>query len=235
MATAPAYHPAHVAKSTAMTPALQAIVLDVSGGPLEGSVQHPGQFVQLAVPGADPAYLAVASPPGQRDRLEFLVKRGGRAAERLAALPAGAAVRCTRPMGPGFPVDEHEGRDLLLFAGGSGIAALRPALIHALERRDRYGEIHLFFGARHAVDFAYAAEMDAWREAGVEVHQVVSRPDPGGSWGGATGYVQDLLDALGPDAGNAVALLCGAPGMEVAVQGWLEQAGVSPARILRNH
>lgn len=235
MSQPPELHPARVAARGDMTPALATVELDVAGGPLEGSLEHPGQFVQLVAPGDEPVYLAVASPPGQRDRLEFLVKRGGRAADRLLALPVGALVRCSRPLGPGFPVDEHEGHDLLMFAGGSGIAALRPALLHALDRRERYGDIHLFFGARRAVDFAYAAELDAWREAGVRVHQVVSRPEPGERWRGATGYVQDLLELLGPDPNNAVALLCGAPGMEEAVQGWLEGAGMPASNILRNH
>ncbi|RMG16571.1 MAG: hypothetical protein D6729_10655 [Deltaproteobacteria bacterium] len=234
MKTPPPFHRVRLLEVRPLTDELTLLRVDVSEPRLGEALEVPGQYVQVRLPGAeDAAFLAVASPPGETQVFEFLVKRGGAVTDALAALEPGAEIEMTAPMGPGFRVDAYPGHDILLFVTGSGISAIRPVILYLLERRDAYGRIVLFFGARRPDAFGFADELDAWRAQGVEVHQVVSQPGSA-PWSGHTGYVQDVLPKVEPDLGQAVALLCGVKGMQEAVARDLERAGLPKERILTN-
>ena len=138
------------------------------------------------------------------------------------------------PLGEGFDIDAFRGRDALLFATGSGISGIRPVVHHLVRHRDRFGRVVLFFGARTPDGFAYLDELPAWERRAIEVVRVVSRPPAGTPWPGPTGHVQDALDRLAPDTGEAVALLCGHAGMVRDVAAILLARGMPSARVLTN-
>ena len=71
---------------------------------------------------------------------------------------------------------------------GTGVAPLRSALRHVLKRKDEFGQLVVLYGARTPDDFCYRDETENWEDAGVELRQVISRPD-GHDWSGPTGYV----------------------------------------------
>src|SRR5260370_31995577 len=76
---------------------------------------------------------------------------------------------------------------------GTGVAPLRSALRHVLSRKRDFGQLVVLYGARTPEDFCYRDETQGWKNAGVELRQVISQPD-GHDWSGPTGYVQSLLD-----------------------------------------
>jgi NAD(P)H-flavin reductase len=153
--------------------------------------------------------------------LEFLVKRGGGAAAALFEMKEGDRVELLQIVGRGFPLSEHKGKDLVFVAMGTGVAPLRSALRHVLKHKQDYGQLVVLYGARTPFDFCYQDETEGWEAAGVELRQVISRPD---------GH-----DHIVPDLPNPVALICGSREMIGQTRDRLLQMGFAPGTILTNY
>jgi NAD(P)H-flavin reductase len=193
----------------------------------------PGQVAMLQVAGQHPAYFAFASAPEDPD-LEVLVKQKGGASNVIYDLKAGDTVDLVGVVGHGFLLDKEKHRDLVFVAMGTGVAPLRSALRHVLKRKSDFGRLVVLYGARTPDDFCYRDETDAWEDAGVELRQVISRPD-GHDWSGPTGYVQSLLDNVLPQLKSPVALICGSKEIIDPTRERLGKMGFEPDEILTNY
>ena len=196
----------------------------------------PGQVASLRAAAAERSfYFAFASAP-EDEELEFLIKRpaGGDGGQTIYDQEAGATVELTGIVGHGFPLDAHRGKDLIMIAMGTGVAPLRSTLRHALSHADDFGQLVVLYGARTPDDFCYRDETATWQAAGVELRQVISRPD-GYEWAGSTGYVQSLLDHVLPDLTEPIALVCGSPEMITHTRDRLQEMGLAPEAILTNY
>jgi NAD(P)H-flavin reductase len=136
--------------------------------------------------------------------------------------------------GHGFDLDHQLGSDLVFVAMGTGVAPLRSALRHVLNRKKDFGQLVVLYGARTPDDFCYRDETEDWEAAGVELRQVISRPD-GHDWSGPTGYVQTLLDHVLPELKSPVALVCGSRVMIEQTRDRLQQMGFAREAILTNY
>jgi NAD(P)H-flavin reductase len=194
---------------------------------------RPGQVAVISVKDEAPAYFAFASAP-EDEEIEFLVKRGNGASDAIFAMHEGDRMELMDVVGHGFALDEQKGKDLVFVAMGTGVAPLRSALRHALKHKDDYGKLVVLYGARTPAHFCYADETEGWETAGVELRQVVSRPD-GHDWSGTTGYVQSLLDHIVPELTSPVALICGSREMIDQTRDRLLQMGFAPDAILTNY
>jgi len=193
----------------------------------------PGQVAMLGVKGEEPAYFAFAGAPEDRE-LEILVKRAVGASVALFDMQVGDRVELLDVAGHGFDLAQQKGGDLVFVAMGTGVAPLRSALRHVLSRKNDFGQLVVLYGARTPDDFCYRDETESWEDAGVELRQVISRPD-GHDWSGPTGYVQSLLDHVLPDLKSPVALICGSREMIEQTRGRLQQMGFAPEAILTNY
>ena len=146
----------------------------------------------------------------------------------------GQSVELAGIAGHGFDLSEQKRRDLVFVAMETGVAPLRSALRHVLKRKDDYGQLVVLYGARTPDDFCYRDEVDLWAEKGVELRQVISRPD-GHDWSGPTGYVQSLLDTCCLDPPPRVALICGSLEMINETRERLGKTGFKPDEILTNY
>jgi sulfhydrogenase subunit gamma (sulfur reductase) len=205
------------------------------GTGVHGLTFLPGQVAVLRAGGDDgpTSYFAFASTPEDTE-LEFLVKRASGASASIYQMKEGDRVELLDIVGHGFALDEQRGRDLVFVAMGTGVAPLRSALRHVLTRPDDFGQLVVLYGARTPDDFCYRDETEMWEAAGVELRQVVSRPD-GHDWYGPTGYVQSLLDHVLPDLSSPVALICGSREMIQQTRDRLQQMGFAPEAILTNY
>ncbi len=202
--------------------------------PDESTVQfRPGQVAILRVQQEDPAYFAFASSP-EDPELEILVKRTIGASVALFQMNGGDTVELMGVAGNGFDLDLQAGRDLVFIAMGTGVAPLRSALRCVINRRERFGQLVVLYGARTPDEFCYRDEVDEWEEAGIELRRVISRPD-GHDWSGRTGYVQSLLDHVLPDLQSPVALVCGSREMISQTRDRLAQMGFAAEDILTNY
>jgi sulfhydrogenase subunit gamma (sulfur reductase) len=193
----------------------------------------PGQVAILRVDGEEPAYFAFAGAPDDRD-LEVLVKQKAGASRLIYDMSVGDKLELLDVCGQGFKLDDIKGRDLVFVAMGTGVAPLRSALRHVLKRKVDFGQLVVLYGARTPDDFCYRDETENWENAGVELRQVISRPD-GHDWSGPTGYVQSLLDHVLPDLSSPVALICGSREMIDQTRERLGKMGFKPEEILTNY
>jgi len=193
----------------------------------------PGQVAILRVNGEEPAYFAFAGAPEDRD-LEVLVKQKTGASSVIYDMRIGDKIELVGIAGHGFKIDNVKGRDLVFVAMGTGVAPLRSALRHVLKRKNEFGQLVVLYGARTPDDFCYRDETEDWEAAGVELRQVVSRPD-GHDWSGPTGYVQSLLDNVLPNLSSPIALICGSREMIDQTRERLGKMGFKPEEILTNY
>ena len=193
----------------------------------------PGQVAVLSVPGEAPAYFAFASAPEDAE-LEVLVKQKVGASNLIFDMNVGERIELLEIAGHGFALDEQKRKDLVFVAMGTGVAPLRSALRHVLQRQNEFGQLVVLYGARTPDDFCYRDETDSWKDAGVELRQVVSKPD-GHDWSGPTGYVQSLLDHVLPGLQSPIALICGSLEMMEQTRDRLQQMGFKPDEILTNY
>lgn len=193
----------------------------------------PGQVAVLSVDGEAPAYFAFASAPEDAE-LEVLVKQKVGASNVIFDMQPGEKIDLIDVVGQGFPLDAHKGKDLVFVAMGIGVAPLRSALRYVLKRKDEFGQCVVLYGARTPDDFCFRDETESWEDAGVELRQVISRPD-GHDWSGPTGYVQSLLDHVLPYLKSPVALICGSLEMIEQTRDRLGQMGFAPDEILTNY
>lgn len=193
----------------------------------------PGQVAVLQVAGEAPAYFAFASAP-EDPELEVLVKQKVGASNVIFDMKAGERIELLDVTGHGFALNDYQKKDLVFVAMGTGVAPLRSALRHVLKRKDNFGQLVVLYGARTPDDFCYRDETGNWEDAGVELRQVISRPD-GHDWSGPTGYVQSLLDHVLPSLNSPIALICGSPEMIGQTRDRLRKMGFGANDILTNY
>lgn len=224
------WHEAKVVANTRAADGLFHLTLDVEGTPLAAAHTAAGQYVKLSLEGQGEGTFAIASPPGGA-RFEFLIKEGPGLPGALKEAKAGSGVRVTAPTGKGFPLERARGRDVLLFATGSGISAIRSAIEVIRRERKAFGRVILFFGVRTPAAFAYDGEISEWERSGIDVRRTVSRPGNSG-WQGLTGYVQAHLGEV--DVSNALAFLVGQRGMVSEVTEALARRGLTRENVFLN-
>ncbi len=197
---------------------------------------RPGQIVKVRAAGVGESFFALASAPDPGETAELLVKRGGHVADAaIAAAVPGGALAVTRPFGNGFPVEDAEGRDVLLFAAGSAIGPIRALVQHLVVHRNRFGRVTLFYGQRHGAEFAYRAEHLEWERRGIRVVLCPSGEDD--AWQGVRGRVQEVARSLafgGSPPGDVVAFVAGMTAMVEDVRATLAAAGIPPGRVHAN-
>jgi NAD(P)H-flavin reductase len=187
---------------------------------------RPGQFVMVELP-------AFASPPIsisriRTDGLDLTIRSAGPATTALVGLVAGAEVALRGPLGRGWPIETAIGRDVVIVAGGIGLAPLRPVVDAILADRPRFGAVRLYLGARTPRDRLYVAEMSALAGRNdIEVVEIVDRAGP--DWLGRVGIVTQLFDTASWDGSRATAFVCGPERMMQATATTLDRLEVDPA------
>lgn len=189
---------------------------------------EPGQYTMLYVFGVGEVPISISGDPARPELLVHTVRAVGAVTRAIVGLQPGGAVGIRGPFGSGWPVSEATGRDLLIVAGGIGLAPLRPVLYEALTHRSDFGRVVLVYGARSPSDLLYRDELEEWRATfDVEVTVDVSSPD----WRGDVGMVTAVLPRLELEAGRTVAMLCGPEVMMKVVARELISTGHSGADI----
>lgn len=209
---------------------LAVVSLATAGTPLAGAIT-PGQYVRVFAAGGDSFFAIATGWPTRSERIELLVKRGGRVADRVVASSRHERLLVSGPLGKGFPVERAAGHDVLLVATGSGVGAVRALVQRLLAERVTTGRLRLVVGARRPDGFAFDSEMESLRHQKVEVVRTVSRPG-GSAWRGPTGHVQNHLGEFRPD--GTVVFLCGQRAMVAQVTELLVSRGLPQERIFLN-
>ncbi|MEV4045477.1 FAD/NAD(P)-binding protein [Streptomyces sp. NPDC049744] len=165
----------------------------------------PGRFAMVYAFGVGEVPVSVSAIHGHR--LVHTVRAVGAVTRALCRLRVGDWVGLRGPYGTGWDLTAGDRPDVLVIAGGIGIAPLRPVVHQVLDRPGAFGRLEVLVGARAPQDLLYAEELARWRRAGARVEVTVDRPGPG--WRGNVGVVTDLLDRCEADPARATAMVCG--------------------------
>ena len=167
----------------------------------------PGQFNMLYGFGVGEVPISI-SGPGDSLSIRHTTRVVGGVSKSMRALKSGDTIGVRGPFGSGWPVEKAAGCDVVIVAGGIGLAPLRSVLCAITAHRDRYGRVTLLYGARTPEDILYERELKSWRDKfDLDCEVTVDRA-PGG-WRGIVGIVTKLISRATFDPANAVAMICG--------------------------
>jgi len=193
-----------VAESRAETDDTATLMLRPAENPIEPP--SPGQFTMLYAFGVGEVPISV-SGFGRGEELMQTIRAIGAVTRALCAAAPGDMIGVRGPFGTQWRLSVAEGRDVLIVAGGIGLAPLRPVLLTALEQRARYRRVVLLVGARSPDDLLFTRELETWRRRGVEVRVTVDRASAG--WKGDVGLVTRFIDNAVVDPAGTAAFVCG--------------------------
>ena len=189
----------------------------------------PGQFNMLYVFGVGEVPISISGDPSVTSRLEHTTRRVGTVTAAMGQLRAGDMIGVRGPFGTHWPVAEEAGRDVLIVAGGIGLAPLRPVLYLLMAQREKYRKIVLLYGARSPEEILYKRELERWRgKFDLEVQVTVDRGSS--AWRGNVGVVTPLVARAPFTPSNTIALLCGPEIMMRFAVNELQKRGVPPER-----
>jgi NAD(P)H-flavin reductase len=191
----------------------------------------PGQFTMLYVFGVGEVPISICGDPTAGDGPLAQTLRGvGAVTDAICRMKRGSTVGVRGPFGTAWPLPEAEGGDVLVIAGGLGLAPLRPAIYHLLAHRARYGRIALLCGARSPENLLFVRELERWRSRfDLQVHVTVDTAGP--DWKGNVGVVTTLFPQIEFDPAETTALVCGPEVMMRYTAAELEKRGVAPGCI----
>lgn len=195
-----------------------------------GAAPRPGQFNMLYAFGVGEVPISLSGDPARAGVFVHTTRAVGAVTRAMRGLRRGAALGVRGPFGRSWPLEEAAGKDVVLVAGGIGLAPLRPALYEILSRRWDFGRVALLYGTRSPDDILFRRELERWRGSfGLEVDVTVDRATA--AWRGDVGVVTALLPRAPFEPGNTVAFVCGPEVMMRFAVDALRKRGVPTGRI----
>ena len=190
----------------------------------------PGQFSMLWVFGVGEVPVSISGDPADSGSLTYTVRSVGPATQVLVSRQPGEALGVRGPYGSSWPVEAARGRDILVVAGGIGLAPLRPVIYHVQRNRDRYGKLMILYGARSPRDILFKKELALWEKA-PDVRVLSTVDSSGVSWHGRVGFVTSLLKFVRVQPFETTAMICGPEIMMRFVARELVSKGLRPEDI----
>ncbi len=193
---------------------------------------QPGQFVMVSVPGAGEAPISIASSPSRPGTLDLCVRRAGRVTNAIYRLHTNDMVGLRGPYGNGYPIAKMAGDDLLLAAGGLGMAPLRSLLWFALDNRGLFGNITLMYGAKTPALMLFREELDSLADRADLKLLLTVDADPTGTWKHSIALLPKMFDQAQLVPARTYAAVCGPPVVYRFVLQRLLELNFSKDRIL---
>ena len=190
---------------------------------------QPGQFNMLYAFGVGEAAISISGETQDGEGFVHTVREVGAVSRAIAGLEAGARLGLRGPFGSAWPVETAEGSDVVIVAGGLGLAPLRPSIETVLANRDRYGKVAILVGCRSPESILYRHQLEQWRQR-LDIEIEVTVDHAGTDWHGNVGVVPSLVPYISFDPDDAVALICGPEVMMRFTASALHEAGLSADR-----
>jgi NAD(P)H-flavin reductase len=190
-----------------------------------------GQFAMLGAFGAGEAPISISGDPAQQDLLEHTIRDVGGVTRVLCGAAPGDLLTVRGPYGTGWDVRDGIGGDVVIVAGGIGLAPLRPAIVEVLANRDAYDRVVVMYGARSPGERLFLGDLDDWLRSPGDIHAFITVDQAGGDWHGRVGLVTSLIPMARFDPERTLALVCGPEVMMRFTAAALMDSGVSADRI----
>ena len=190
----------------------------------------PGQFNMLYVFGVGEVPISISSDPDDAPLLKHTTRVVGTVTKAMRKLKRGEIMGIRSPFGSHWPVEEATGWDVVIVAGGIGLAPLRPALYRLMAEREKFRRIVLLYGTRTPEDMLYRHELEQWRgKFDLEIEVTVDRA--ASTWRGNVGVVTTMIPRAPFSPSNTFAMICGPEVMMRFTVMELLKRGVAAERI----
>jgi NAD(P)H-flavin reductase len=184
----------------------------------------PGQFNMLYSYGVGEVAISI-SGSNESDAVVHTIRAVGSVTNAMQQLKPGYTVGLRGPFGNHWPVEQAYGKDLVIIAGGVGLAPLRPVVYYAMQHLDKFNRVNLLYGTRTPLDILYRDELEVWQhEKRIHVAVTVDRAPP--TWRGDIGVVTNLIAKAKFDPQNTIAMICGPEVMMTFSEMALQKAGL---------
>jgi NAD(P)H-flavin reductase len=190
----------------------------------------PGQFNMLYMFGLGEVAISLSGDPAEENRIVHTVRAVGAVSRAIMRLRRNQVIGVRGPYGSCWPVANNEGSDIIVVAGGLGLAPLRPVIYYLFANRERYGRVVMLYGARGPAEILYRRELETWRRR-LDVDITVTVDHAAADWRGNVGVVPALIPRTPIDPDHAVAMVCGPEIMMRFTIDALRQRGLAIDRI----
>ncbi|MCF6176756.1 MAG: anaerobic sulfite reductase subunit AsrB [Victivallaceae bacterium] len=167
-----------------------------------------GQFFQVSLPRVGEMPISVSN---MRGGLEMTIRKTGKVSGYVFDLEAGDNIFLRGPYGTSFPIDDYKGKHLVIMAGGSGSAPVRPIIEHFYYNSDEITSMDIILGFRIPDLILFKDDIKKWSK---KFNTVLTVDNPDDSWTGKVGlgtkYVGDIDFS---DAENMAVVIVGPPVM----------------------
>jgi sulfhydrogenase subunit gamma (sulfur reductase) len=189
----------------------------------------PGQFLMLELPGIGEAPFGISSSPSSHGDVELCIRKVGNLTNFLSRVGRGVRVGIRGPFGTSFPMEEMHGQNILLIAGGLGLAPLRSPIAYVQENRNLFDKVNIIYGTKEPAQLLFTYQYDTWRKDDIELTIIVEKADH--PWKGPVGLITKVLEQMVPESDSTFsrstyAVVCGPPVMFKSVCNMLSEIGV---------
>ena len=168
----------------------------------------PGQFAMIYAFGVGEVPISICSDPARPGAILHTIRAVGPVTNTICSSEPGTVLGLRGPFGVPWPISEREGSDVVVVAGGLGLAPVRPVIDHVLAHRDRYGRLVVLYGGRSPAELLFVEALQEWRARfDVEVEVIVDAA--AADWLGKVGVVPSLVERAEFDPAAAVAMIVG--------------------------
>jgi len=191
---------------------------------------EPGQFNMIYVFGVGEVPISISGDPAKPEKLVHTIRSVGTVTNQLAKLKKNDTLGIRGPFGTPWPLTEAEGKDVVIVAGGLGLAPVRPIIYHILTHRKKYKRISILYGARTPIDMLFLKELEQWRSR-FDLHVDVTVDTAQRGWHGNVGVVPQLIPKAPLDPDRAYAMVCGPEVMMRFTVAGLIERGLDPTQV----
>jgi NAD(P)H-flavin reductase len=176
----------------------------------------PGQFVMLELPGIGEAPISISSSPARHGDIELCIRTAGNLTQFLSRVERGTRIGLRGPFGTSFPMEKMHGQNILLIAGGLGLAPLRAPIAYVQDNRSRFNAVDIIYGTKDPSQLLFTYQYDMWRADDINLSIIVEKP--AAEWEGPVGMITKVLEEMFKERDatffkNTYAIVCGPPVM----------------------
>lgn len=201
-------NPAEIIKRTQESPTiftLKTRFIDANHHPVSFI---PGQFNMLYLYGVGEVAISISSDESDHTCLSHTIRAVGRVTKAMHALKPGDSIGIRGPYGQGWPINQAQGKDIIIVTGGLGCAPTVSVINYILARRAQFGTLKILQGVKHSDDFIFKKQYAKWQQ-NVDTEVFIAANLAGPHWPWGVGYVTDMIDSLTMAPDNTIAMMCG--------------------------
>lgn len=171
----------------------------------------PGQFIEASIPGIGECPLASCSY--NKSCIDMLTRKVGNVTSVMFQLKKGDEVFIRGPHGNGWPIKKLKNKNLILIAGGTGIAPITSLIEYIEKNRKQFRNVSIYFAFRDDKYILLKDRIKIWKKKFHLKITLDKRLEKSDELQCQIGFIQDTIFKDKPELKNSVAVMCGPEGM----------------------